>query len=135
MRILIADDSPRIRESLRTFLMAQPGMEICGEAADGVDAVETARDLQPDLIVLDFSMPRMNGLEAGGKILREVLPQVPLILFTMHKNDVMLREANAAGFKAVVSKVDGGEILVAEIQRIAKAAAEQKRQKETSAGQ
>jgi DNA-binding NarL/FixJ family response regulator len=134
MRILIADDSPRIRESVCTFLLALPGIEICGEAADGVEAIEKARDLKPDLIVLDLSMPGMNGIDAGETILREVLPHVPLILFTMHKNDVVVREANAAGFKAIVSKLDGAAPLAVEIRRFGDNVAEQKRKKEVSAG-
>src|SRR5277367_5505035 len=100
MRILIADDSPHIRERVRTFLIARPDVEVCGEACDGQEAVEKAPGLRPDVIVLDFSMPRMNWLDAGDKSRREILPEVPLILFTMHKNEELTRQARAAGFHA-----------------------------------
>jgi DNA-binding NarL/FixJ family response regulator len=119
LRILLVDDSIRIRDSLRSFLLAQPGVEICGEAADGLEAIEKARGLRPDLIVLDLSMPLMNGFDAGDAIHRDVLPQVPLILFTFHKDDAVTARASAAGFRAVVSKEDGAEFLFAEIRKLA----------------
>jgi chemotaxis response regulator CheB len=63
--ILIVDDNPSVRHFLRSYLESQPGFQVCGEAVDGMDAIEKSRDLHPDLIVLDFAMPRMNGLDAA----------------------------------------------------------------------
>ena len=115
--ILIVDDSAAIRKFIRIFLENQPGFEVCGEGADGVEAVEKARELKPDLIVLDLSMPRMNGLGAA-EILRQVLPMVPIILFTAYKDAVLNEHALAAGVSSVVSKADGVEILLSEVQKL-----------------
>jgi DNA-binding NarL/FixJ family response regulator len=69
--ILIVDDEPAIRKSTRKFLESETHYEVCGEAVDGFAAIEKARDLLPDLIILDMSMPRMNGLEAAGALRKE----------------------------------------------------------------
>jgi DNA-binding NarL/FixJ family response regulator len=120
MRILIVDDSTPLRDLLRATIRAQPGLEVCGEASDGLEAVEKADALRPDLIVLDLSMPRMNGMEAGV-ILQSKFPNTWLILFTMYKNEVLVKQAGAAGFSAVLSKSDGTRSLITEIQRLANA--------------
>lgn len=78
---------------------------MCGEAADGLEGVEKGRELKPDLIVLDFSMPRLNGLQAAV-ILHEVLPNTPIILFTFYKGVIPARLAHDAGVALVVSKTD-----------------------------
>ena len=77
--ILIADDSQTIRSVLRTFLESREGFEVCGEAVDGVDAIEKAKELRPDLIILDLAMPRMNGA-AAASVLKRMMPKVPIIL-------------------------------------------------------
>jgi chemotaxis response regulator CheB len=79
--ILIVDDNAAIRSLLRDALQREVGWRVCGEAENGQDAVEKAKRLRPDVIVLDLSMPVMNGLEAG-RTLTEALPAVPLVLFT-----------------------------------------------------
>jgi CheY-like chemotaxis protein len=86
-RILLVDDNPLTRELVRLFIEARPGFEVCGEAADGVEGVEKGGELKPDLIVLDFSMPRANGLETAV-ILREVVPNTPIILLTIYKDAI-----------------------------------------------
>jgi DNA-binding NarL/FixJ family response regulator len=108
--ILIVDDNPAIRQAVRRGFEGRNGFEVCGEAIDGRDAIEKARLLKPDLIILDFSMPVMNGLEAAAVLSRES-PSVPLILFTMHA-DMAASEARLAGVSAVVSKDQGSEELV-----------------------
>ena len=108
--ILIVDDNPTIRNAVRRGFEGRNGFEVCGEAVDGLDAIEKARQLKPDLIILDFSTPVMNGLEAAAVLSRES-PAVPLILFTMHA-DVAASEARLAGISAVVSKDQGSEGLV-----------------------
>jgi len=103
--ILIADDSRAIRSATRLSLESPPGLEVCGEAVDGLDAVEKARRLKPDLIILDLAMPRMNGLQAARE-LRAMMVRVPIILFTLHADAVPPQVAVAAGISAVVSKMN-----------------------------
>jgi DNA-binding NarL/FixJ family response regulator len=103
--ILIADDSGAIRAATRHSLESPPGIEVCGEAIDGLDAVEKARCLKPDLIVLDLAMPRMNGLQAARQ-LRAMMVRAPIILFTLHADAVPPQVAVAAGISAVVSKMN-----------------------------
>jgi DNA-binding NarL/FixJ family response regulator len=111
--ILIVDDNPSIRQAIRRGFQGRNGLEVCGEAVDGRDAIEKARQLKPDLIVLDFSMPVMNGLEAAA-VLSHEMPSVPLILFTMHVGAVVASEAKLAGVSAVVSKDRGSDELVSQ---------------------
>jgi len=116
-RILVVDDSAPTRGLVRAFLESRPGIEVCGEAADGMEGVEKGIELQPDLIVLDFSMPRVNGLHAAV-ILHEVMPNAPIILFTFYKDAIPIRMARAAGVSSVVSKSDQLTILADEVQRL-----------------
>jgi DNA-binding NarL/FixJ family response regulator len=103
--ILIVDDSEAIRSAMRVLLERQSGIGVCGEAVDGLDALEKARYLSPDLIILDLAMPRMNGLQTARE-LRDRGVRAPIILFTMHADIVPSREALAAGVSAVVSKMN-----------------------------
>lgn len=103
VRILIVDDSPVIRRSMRLVLEGRPEFEVCGEADNGQTAVEMFRNLQPDFVVLDFSMPVMNGLEAAREM-AEIRPGVPLLMCTMFKSEQLVKEAQQAGVKRVVSK-------------------------------
>jgi CheY-like chemotaxis protein len=82
--ILLVDDSAVIRAATRHFLDSQPGFSVCGEAIDGLDALEKAQNLNPDLIILDLAMPRMNGLQAARK-LRALMNNVPIILFMVRR--------------------------------------------------
>jgi DNA-binding NarL/FixJ family response regulator len=104
--ILIVDDDPNIRRRVREFFEKETQYDVCGEAVDGVDAIEKARILSPDLIILDMSMPRMNGLDAA-RILNQMMSDVPIILFTMHASALLLSEVQAAGIRSIVSKSDG----------------------------
>src|SRR5258707_1410002 len=85
--LLICDDNPNIRYLLRTYVETRTPFEVCGEAEHGVDAIEKAKELQPDLILLDLSMPIMTGAEAAV-ILKGVVPRMKIILFSMHTDDV-----------------------------------------------
>jgi DNA-binding NarL/FixJ family response regulator len=105
--ILIVDDSHVTRKITRLFLEIQIGFEVCGEAVDGVDAIEKAKKLKPDLILLDLAMPRMNGINAAS-VIKGMMPQVSIILFTMYGEAVGNALASAVGIDAVLSKVDGG---------------------------
>lgn len=104
--ILIVDDDPNIRKHTRNFLERETQYSVCGEAVDGLDAIEKARQLQPDLIILDMSMPRMNGLQAA-RVLRQMMRDVPIILFTLHASAITFSEVQAVGVSSVVSKSDG----------------------------
>lgn len=115
--ILLVDDSLTIRILLRTFLEIQPGLEVCGEASDGVEAIEKALQLSPELIVMDLSMPRMNGLEAARE-LKQKMPHVPIILFTHHKGALRDCDAKSAGISAIVSKSDEPELLIRQIRHL-----------------
>jgi len=101
--ILLVDDSAVIRAATRHFLDNQPGFVVCGEAIDGFDALEKARDLNPDLIILDLAMPRMNGLQAARE-LRALMNKVPIILFTWYADAVRPADVAAAGISEVISK-------------------------------
>ena len=109
-RILVVDDNAVIRRALRKIIESN-GWAVCGEAADGRDAIEKAKALCPDLIVLDLSMPVMNGLEAAHA-LHQIMPRVPMILCSLHANNVLQREATAAGVKMVISKAENMQTLI-----------------------
>lgn len=103
-RILVADDSAEQRRVLRKLLAGSSHLEICGEAVDGMDAVEQATALYPDLVILDLDMPRLNGLEAARKI-HAAMPALPLLLMTFHHIDPDLqKEARQAGFQGTLCK-------------------------------
>jgi two-component system, NarL family, response regulator NreC len=116
-RILIVDDCAPIRGLIREFIELRPGIRVCGEAADGFEGVEKGLELKPDAIILDFSMPRMNGLQAA-LMLHEMSPDTPLILFTMYNGAVMERLARNVGIASVISKTDQLATLADEVQRL-----------------
>src|SRR3981081_3474876 len=104
-RILIADDNSRIRRVLRSFLESRTRFKVCGEAVNGLDVIEKAINLNPDLIVMDFSMPVMNGIEVGA-ILNRLLPGIPVILYTSHDSALIETHAVRVGVRAVIPKQD-----------------------------
>jgi DNA-binding NarL/FixJ family response regulator len=103
-KVLLIDDGDSVREVIRTFLEKR-GFQVCGEAADGIDAIEKAKTLKPDLIILDLAMPRMNGMEAAS-VLSRIMPGVPIVLLTIYGDFVGSSLAAASGIKAVISKTD-----------------------------
>ena len=110
-RILISDDGDSVRNIIGLFL-EHAGFEVCGEAADGVQAIEQAKKLKPDLIVLDLVMPRMNGAEAAS-ILSQTMPDVPIVLLTLYQSMLGSALAAAVGVKAILDKTEGLDKLVA----------------------
>jgi DNA-binding NarL/FixJ family response regulator len=104
-RFLIVDDSEPVRRGLRTFLRANPEWEVCGEASDGLTAVEKFRDLQPHVVILDFKMPGINGLETARRML-EIAPAVPIVMLTQHESASLEEHAREVGIRSVVSKTD-----------------------------
>jgi two-component system response regulator DegU len=102
-RILIVDDLPQMRQLVRDYLEEDKEFQVCGEAIDGFDAIDKAQKLKPDLIILDASMPRLNGIEAAPK-LKKLLPKTPIILFTFHESMMRGFPAGQIGVDAVVTK-------------------------------
>ena len=107
--ILRVDDSELIRLATRHFLECQPGFEVCGEAVDGIDALEKASQLNPDLMILDITTPRMNGLQTARE-LRARMYSAPIILFTWYADAVQPEDAAEAGITAVISKTNTAEL-------------------------
>lgn len=104
-RILIVDDSAPLRKSLRRFFECEPGWRVAGEASNGREAIEKAHELHPNIILLDLSMPEMNGLEAA-KSLSTMMPSVPLVMFTSFMTSNLESEAHACGICKVIIKSD-----------------------------
>jgi DNA-binding NarL/FixJ family response regulator len=115
--ILIADDHEVVRRGIRALLDARPEWKICGEAATGLEAVEKARKLRPDLVLLDLSMPEMNGLEAIPRI-REACPGTKILVLTMHDSGEMASRVLAAGASGLVMKSDAVRDLVRAVQSV-----------------
>ena len=109
-RILVIDDGDSVRNIIGLFL-EHAGFAVCGEAADGVEGIEQAKKLKPDLIVLDLAMPRMDGVEAA-LILSKTMPTIPVIMLTMYQN-MLGPSLVSIGVKAVVDKTEGLDKLVA----------------------
>ena len=105
LKILIVDDSSSIRHLLRFFIEHNTDWQVCGEAENGQVAVEKVAKLHPHAVILDLSMPVMNGLEAAREITR-IDPSVQMVMFTMHTSAQLRQDAEAAGIKAVISKSD-----------------------------
>jgi DNA-binding NarL/FixJ family response regulator len=105
-RVLVVDDNPSIRSLLRSLIESDEQFTVCGDAEDGVKGIEKAKQTSPDLILLDLSMPNMNGAEAAP-ILKRILPHVPIILFTMHKDSFGKALAAAVRVDRVIAKPDG----------------------------
>jgi DNA-binding NarL/FixJ family response regulator len=105
-RILVVDDVPQVRKLVRAYLEEDNEFRVCGEAIDGFDAIDKAKNLKPDLIILDASMPRMNGIEAAPK-LKELLPETAIILFTFHEGMMRGFDPGQMGVDAIVTKDRG----------------------------
>jgi DNA-binding NarL/FixJ family response regulator len=110
-KVLIADDSQLVRQTIKNVLAARTDLAVCGEAVNGLEAVETARTLRPDLVLLDFAMPKMNGAETAS-VLKMTMPEVRIILFTMYSENIGSYLTSAIGIDAVLSKPDGMTALV-----------------------
>jgi DNA-binding NarL/FixJ family response regulator len=117
IRILIADDNQVARGRLRETLDGHEGWQVCAETENGRQAIEKARDLKPDLIVLDVVMPMLDGLRATREI-RRILPGVPILIYTLHDADVVCLEAKKAGATRVVSKLEHVSSLITALEQL-----------------
>ena len=111
--VLIAEDHTATRQALCSLFTSQEDFEVCGDAENGLEAVEIAQVLHPDLIVLDLSMPIMDGI-AAARALRQLMPAVPIIVFSEYSDVLSDREAESEGISALVSKAEPVSVLLDE---------------------
>lgn len=109
--VLIVDDNAPIREALCELFTREGDFEVCGEAGNGQEAIDQAQRLHPDLIVLDLSMPVMNGIDAAH-VLKQLMPAVSLILYSAVEDKFMEHKARHRGFSEVVSKSENVSVLI-----------------------
>jgi DNA-binding NarL/FixJ family response regulator len=119
IRILLADDHKLMRTGLRKTLEEHEGWQVCGEASDGREAVRLAKELKPDIAVLDLTMHDLNGIEATLQI-KKALPKTEILIFTMHDSEEMIRNALVAGARGYVLKSDDESELVEAIEAISR---------------
>jgi DNA-binding NarL/FixJ family response regulator len=115
IRILIADDQPVIRKMVRSALEEHPRFEVCGEAPDGAKAIEAAQKLKPDIVVLNISMPILNGFAAARQI-KAKLPEAAIVILSSHADKRFVEEAKKIGVRAYVAKTALAEALVKAIE-------------------
>jgi len=118
MRILVVDDHDVVRRGLRSVLEAHPGWQVCAEATNGRNAVAQVQELNPDVIVMDISMPDMNGLEAARQI-KKIWPKVEIVMLSVHFSDQLVREIVDAGAKSYILKSDAERDLVIAVEAVA----------------
>jgi DNA-binding NarL/FixJ family response regulator len=118
VRILLADDHDIVREGLRKLLEGQPRWTICGEASNGREAVTLCHELRPDIVVLDVSMPELNGLETTRQILKDN-PATEILVFTMHQSEQLVRGMLQAGARGYLLKSDAARNIVDAIASLA----------------
>jgi two-component system, chemotaxis family, chemotaxis protein CheY len=109
--VLIVDDNAFIRQALCELFKQETDFEVCGEAENGKEGIEKALELRPDLIVLDLSMPVMNGLDAA-RVLKRLMPTVPLILYSAFGDKLAEKQARLIGISEVVSKSEHASVLI-----------------------
>jgi DNA-binding NarL/FixJ family response regulator len=117
LQILIVDDHAVVRRGVRSLLESQPDWQIAGEATTGREAVELAKQLQPDIVVMDLSLPELSGLDATRHILKES-PSSEIVVLTMHHSEELAREALQAGARGYVLKSDADQSLIAAIESL-----------------
>ena len=117
IRILIADDHEIFRRGLRSLLESHPEWEVCGEAIDGQEAVDRAKELNPDIVVLDITMPRLNGLEAA-QLIRSEAPHSKMVILSQHEPSLMRQAALSAGASAYVTKSEVSRELMMAIETL-----------------
>ena len=117
LRILVVDDHAVVRRGVRSLLESHDGWEVCGEATTGRDAVEQSRRLRPDVVVMDLSLPELNGLDATRHILKDA-PETEVLVLTMHQSEELARDVLQAGARGYVLKSDADENLIAAVESL-----------------
>jgi len=119
LRILVADDHDVMRQGTSAVIEREPGWEVCGLASTGREAVAQASELKPDIVIMDMTMPELNGLEAAIQIKRR-LPRTEILMFTAHETDDLIRNAFEAGVKSFIFKSEAHHFLVEAIESLAR---------------
>ena len=119
LRILLADDHKMVREGLRLLINSQPNMEVTAEAASGREVILMARQVQPDIVIMDLSMPELNGLRAT-QLLKAESPKIGVVVLTAHEDESYLRELCKAGASGYVLKRSAGDELIEAISTVAR---------------
>jgi DNA-binding NarL/FixJ family response regulator len=117
IRLLVADDHEIMRKGIRSLLEAQPGWQVTAEASDGREAVEKAREIKPDVTVLDISMPSLNGLEAARQMIKNDA-RAKILILTQHESDPLIREVLDAGARGYVLKSDASRDLITAVNAV-----------------
>lgn len=117
-RILIADDHDVVRSGVRAILEARAGWEVVGEAADGKSAISEAAKMRPDVVILDYGLPLVNGVEAARQIKTRV-PGTEILIFTMHDTDSLVRDVLEAGARGFLLKSDAKDLLISAVESLA----------------
>jgi DNA-binding NarL/FixJ family response regulator len=110
IRILVADDNPAVRHYLRSLLELQNDWRVCGEARTGGEALDQIKENPPDMLLLDFQMPGLNGLDVA-RVASRLFPQMPILMVTIHLSTQLAEEALKAGIRGVCLKSDVGSIV------------------------
>ena len=116
-RILLADDHPSFRHMLRVYLELNPNWEVCGEAADGLEAVLRTTELHPDIVLMDLNMPNLNGLEATRRI-RSLSPSTRILILTFHELSSLQEIAQSSGARGYVLKSEPFDVLTTAIEKV-----------------
>jgi DNA-binding NarL/FixJ family response regulator len=114
VRILVADDHEAVRKGVCAILAIRLDIAVCGEAANGQEAIAKAHSLKPDLIILDITMPVLNGLDAA-RVIRLTLPELPILLLTMHDGKHVIEDAKKIGIDGFVCKSEASATLLAAV--------------------
>jgi len=117
LRIIIVDDHAVVRRGVRALLESQPGWEVAGEAVTGREAVDLAKRLYPDIVVMDLSLPELNGLDAARQILKDS-PRTEVLVLTMHHSEELVRNVLQAGARGYVLKSDADQSLIAAVESL-----------------
>lgn len=118
IKILVVDDEPAVRQGLRMRLELEPDLAIAGEATSGLEALELAQELQPDVVVMDIELPQMDGITATAE-LQAAASATPVVMSSIHDDAHTRARASAAGAAAFVGKQEGVELLIETIRRVA----------------
>jgi DNA-binding NarL/FixJ family response regulator len=117
VRILVVDDHEVMRMGIRNLLEAVPHWSVCAEASNGTEAIEKSVQFQPDIIIMDITMPGMNGLEAAGEIAK-VRPEIPVIMFSLHLSDDLVKHFQTGRIRGSVGKGEAARDLVDAVKKV-----------------